>query len=377
MAMWGTRILSAFLAFTLGVYSTGIVRYAVAAADKVRTVYAAGKSQMLPLLKLNVADHQSSHDAADVMQPHPVSLSPYQIKLLIDQNSKSEQKEKEYDLDFESIWSQLDIRPNVYTKLDHADISRFQLDNELGAETVLRLCADTGWQSIYLIFKKSATHLNANGGWTLLGYIDAFTWIDSPQIRVVSIGTNHWLVVRHCAGHGSGGYYREDDDWYGVSDNGVIPVLSYYNILSGGMNPNSERDTKIQLLGFRDGVATVVLQVSNAYKGYTEHYESIPLWKDTRRVTFVRTLGTSAFVPDFPHSELSEEEICDLSDSDELCGSVDYSTTSFLQYNYLELTRIAAKGKRKQREWLRNFLNDCDDSLEKQSLQNALGETRP
>jgi hypothetical protein len=384
MKKWGLRIMLALLTFTLGLCVAAIVRFRLAPMVKVESakVGASIKAQLPPLTLDEVNGHISriAEDAQptdEVMKPHPVSISPYEIKLLVNQNNKSARQRKGYELDFESIWNQLDIKPDVYTNFDHADISTFQLDNKLDEETVLRLYTDMGWQSIYLIFKKSAAHSKVSGRSILLGYINAFTWIDNPQIRVVSIGANRWVVVRHCAGHGSGGYYREDDDWYEVSDNGVIPVLSYYDFLSGGMNPRVERDTQILKLGFINGVATVVLRVSNTYEGYTEHDDSIPLWKDRRKVTFIRHFGASKFVLDRHNSEISDEELCDLSDSDELCGSVDYSTTYFLQYNYPELVKIVVRGNGKQKEWLRNFLKDCDDSVEKQALQKALEGAQP
>jgi len=49
----------------------------------------------------------------------------------------------------------------------------------------------------------------------------------------------------------------------------------------------------------------------------------------------------------------------------------------FLKYNYRELVRLAVEGNAKQREWLRNYLNDCGESAEKQSLLIVLGGSQP
>ncbi|HKC65511.1 MAG TPA: hypothetical protein VKB86_17850, partial [Pyrinomonadaceae bacterium] len=86
--------------------------------------------------------------------------------------------------------------------------------------------------------------------------------------------------------------------------------------------------------------------------------------------------GSSKFVPDFDKSEMSAEGICDLITPDESCSSYS-SNTEFLQYNYQELATIAARGNRNQKEWLRDYLNTCNDSPEKQSLQKALEGARP
>jgi hypothetical protein len=386
MKKWGVRILSAFLTLTLGLCAAGIVRFRLAPVAKVETVVVGADIQaQLPPTQIaedaqpaNESDGnaQSTKNDYEPIKPHPVSISPYKIKRLVEQD-KSSRRRKEDDLDFESILNRLEIKPDVYTAFDHAEISTFQLDNKPGEETVLRLYADEGWQSIYLIFKQGAVRSNARRRWILLGYIDAFTWIDNPQIRVESVGTNHWLVIRHCAWHGSGGYYRENDDWYVVSDHGVIPALSYYDFDSGGTNPNRESKTKVLKSGFIGGAVTILLQVSDTYKGYTDNGDSLPLWEDRKKVTFIRPLDSSKFVPAPHNSEISEEEICALSDSDGHCSSDDYDTTHFLQYNYQELAKIAARGNAKQKEWLRNYLDTSDESIEKQSLQKALEGAQP
>ena len=48
-----------------------------------------------------------------------------------------------------------------------------------------------------------------------------------------------------------------------------------------------------------------------------------------------------------------------------------------MKYNYYDLARLAVNGSAKQKEWLRNYLETCDDSPEKQSLQKALEGARP
>jgi hypothetical protein len=383
MKKWGLRILSAFLTFTLGFCAAAIVRFRLAPGAKVEAADVGAKIQaQLPPTQIAEAaqpanegdgNAQSTKNDYEPIKPHPVSISPYKIKRLVEQD-KSSRRRKEDDLDFESILKRLEIKPDVYTAFDHAEISTFQLDNKPGEETVLRLYADEGWQSLYLIFKRGAAHSKANGKWILLGYIDAFTWIGKPQTRVVSIGANRWLVVRHCAWHGSGGLSRDNNDWYEVGDKGVIPVLSYYNFDFGGVR---ESHTEILKSGFVRGAVTILLQVSDIYKGYTENGDSFPLWEDRKKVTFIRPLDSSKFVPAPHNSEISEEEICALSDSDGHCSSDDYDTTHFLQYNYQELAKIAARGNAKQKEWLRNYLDTSDESIEKQSLQKALEGAQP
>jgi hypothetical protein len=48
-----------------------------------------------------------------------------------------------------------------------------------------------------------------------------------------------------------------------------------------------------------------------------------------------------------------------------------------LKYNYRELNRLAAVGNAKQKDWLRNYLADCDDTVERKSLESVLGGRQP
>jgi hypothetical protein len=77
------------------------------------------------------------------------------------------------------------------------------------------------------------------------------------------------------------------------------------------------------------------------------------------------------FIFDSLYSEMAEEEFDSPNDQDPI------SNKNFLKYNYRELAKIATKGNRKQKDWLRDFLAHRDDSLERQSLQSALGDSQP
>ena len=75
--------------------------------------------------------------------------------------------------------------------------------------------------------------------------------------------------------------------------------------------------------------------------------------------------------PDADSSELYEQAYKAIYLHGSLSGEV------FLKYNYRELTRLAARGNAKQREWLRNCLETCDEGAEKQSLLTVLGGEQP
>jgi hypothetical protein len=382
MKKWVLRILSTFLTFTLGLGAASIVRFILAPATKLRPVYDVANIQIQFPPPQIAEETQPTDETDEVMQPHPVSISPYEIKLLVDQNNKSARQEKGYELNFEPIWKQLGIKPEASRDFDgvcngncEAELISLELDGKSGKETLVRLYKEATWEFIYLIFKK-ANPQSSKAGWIFLGYIYVWVWYEEPQLRVVSIGTNRWLVIRHCAGHGSN-YHREDDDWYEVSDGGVVLALSYYASQFGGMNPTIDSRTKVIKSDFRNGVASVVVQVSDTYVGYDSDSNNLfPLWTNRMKVTLIKQPGISKFVPDFYKSEMSAESICDLTSPDESCHPYSHDT-KFLQYNYRELARLAGKGNFKQKEWLRNYLDICGDSLEKQSLQKAMEGARP
>ena len=78
------------------------------------------------------------------------------------------------------------------------------------------------------------------------------------------------------------------------------------------------------------------------------------------------------FAFDSLHSEILEKEL-DVRHAD----GIFVTGEEFLKYNYRELTTLAVKGSAKQKEWLRNYLNNCNESLERESLQAALGAEQP
>jgi hypothetical protein len=387
MKNWGLRILSALLTFTVGT-GAAIIGWRYLKPDVLQSVRVAPNINLyLPQLPPPqiAEDTQLTVKADEVMKPHPVSISPYEIKFLIDQNNKADEQQQGNGLDFGPIWARLGIKQEASKKKFLVDdvcngncealLSILELDGKPGKEVLLRLFRQVTDEYIYLIFKRANPQSN-KARWILLGYIPVCIWYEDSHQRVETIGTNKWLVITHNAGHGSA-YGREDDDWYEVSDNGVTLAFSYYVHEYDGMNPATESKTKIVKSTLRNGVPTITLQVSYLYLDYDESGDRLPLWREKAKATFAKKRKSSKFVPDFSKSEMSAEGICDLTASDDSCQSESSGNTTFLQYNYEELSGIAARGNEKQKEWLRNFLKDCDESVEKQSLQKALEGVRP
>ena len=376
MKKWGLRILSAVLTFTLGLGTVTIMRHRPAPAAKVQPIYTVANIQA-PLPPPQIAeDTQPTEEADEIMKPHQVSISPYEIKRLIDEN-KQAARHQQSELNFEPIWEQLNIKAagkSSFT-LDqcngncNADLFTLELDGKPGKETILGL-ADGTWEYRYLIFKQDNSQRGAGSVWILMGYVDAFIRYSDPEHRVVIAGPERWLAIGRVSGYGSA-FGSNAEDWYEVSKDGVKKVLSYQTDLFIALhNPEIDRESKVSKIEYQDGMATVVIQTSTSYNGFMKEFdERFPLWKARQKMTFIKGPGMPQFILDTQHSELLAEELDPYYGMDECISNED-----FLKYNYRELVRLAARGTSTQRVWLRKYLDACDDSVEKQSLQKVLEE---
>jgi hypothetical protein len=314
------------------------------------------------------------------MQPHAVSISPYEIKRLIDEKKLSPCADGSM-LDFRPILEKLNLKASIESEVFlercsssfKAVIHKIELDGKPGKETLLQLDFGEPYATLYLIFGHMNRHDIAE--WDLLGAIpyEYGAPFIPPSHKVRSDGQHLWLVIDHSTGHGTS-FGTGSDDWYEVSQNGVRQVLTYQNgFFFGYGNPTVDRDTKVVKCEYRDGISTIILQSTTLYGSYDHQTDdSFSLWTSKRKVTFIRGPGMQKFVLDERHSEMSAEEIDSATEFD--------ADSSILKYNYRELVKILVKGNAKQREWLRDFLNkchQCDSSEEKQSLQEALKGARP
>lgn len=356
MKNWRARILSAIIAFTIGTGAVFILRFCFKPAPKSQRVNVAANTAPLSFSHELPAFEQKP----EPVKPHPVSISPYEIKHLTDEKTGH---------NLEPIWEQLgidkdedDLHQCYFTC--HAEIAELELDSELGKETLLRLSGQP--TDRYLVFKRIDFQRDASQTWMFLGYVDAFTRWSDFTYRVETAGTQRWLVITATSGHGSG-FSSYSDYWYEVNESGVTQVLSYQRSLfaaSWAVYPNRERETKVLKSDFSNGVATVVLQVSTSYRK-----EDCLLWTNKHQVAFIKGVGMQQFTFDTLHSQIVDKEL------DPSFGDGVYLTEEeLLKYNYRELMRIAVNGSEKQKAWLRAFLGEREESIERRSLQKALEE---
>ena len=95
-----------------------------------------------------------------------------------------------------------------------ASVQEYDLDNEPGDETLLKL-SDGPMESFrYLVFKHQR-----NGKWSLLGHVDAWGKYKDSQSIVLASGGHYWLVIQGQSASGSGVALYENRI-FSVSDDG-------------------------------------------------------------------------------------------------------------------------------------------------------------
>jgi hypothetical protein len=372
--------------------SPSIWRVRLAAATSIQPITVT-TNHSLPLLPAQITEAEIPTVAA--MKPHPVSISPYEIKRLIDKNNLAARRQQTYELDMKPIEKQLGFertdRSGLFIDVCKGDcearIFNLELDGEPGNETILRLhpsSSASGQQPSFmsglynhLIFKQARAQSGSRTRWILLGDIDTNGWWYSiePQYRVVSAGPERWLAINYAFSHQSG-YDSQVERLYEVTaEGGITEVLAYQSRVDEAAFEHwlgIKRSTKLLKTGYKDGAAVIVLQSSSFYEANLGHNQPFPFLTTRRKVTFKKVRGTRAFVYDPLRSELSSKEL-----DPEFGNEGAITDAGFLKYNYRELAWIAARGNAKQRKWLRNHLKERDESPEKQSLQKALKDVQP
>ena len=319
------------------------------------------------------------------IKPHAVSISPYEIKRLVDENNLAHKRKQTLELDMKAIGKQLSFEQTETSGLFtdvckgdcEAEIFNFELDGQPGTETILRLHPTATGLYNHLIFRQARAQNSSNPEWILLGDIDTRGWWASkvPQYKVVTSGTERWLAINSPFNRNSG-FETEVERLYEVTtEGGIAEVLAYQSRIYDAAFEHwlgIKRSTKLLTTGHTGSAAVIVLQSSSFYEANLGHNQPFPFLTTRRKVTFKKERGKKRFIYDPVNSELSSREL------DPEFGEVGAVTDAgFLKYNYKELAWIAARGNAKQRKWLRNHLHRSDESPEKQSLQKVLRKEQP
>lgn len=324
------------------------------------------------------------------------SVSPYEIKRAIDAERRAGERRVEFDIG--AVWNRLGIPANnfeVCGSICETKIFTAELDGEQGREVLLRL--EIPSTSVrYLVFKRMRPDGARRFQWELLGFVDHdFNRYETARHRIVNAFGRHFLVIRGQEGSGTG-YALYGETWYEVnSRRGVRPVLFYpaeghTYPWPAGLAREFKTATFARFHAGDEEEVTVLYNISydaldymnraarvKFFNRYRERYK----W-DERRNEFV-------FAP--ARSNLDVKEIyviANIADGEQVeeqgtkIGSTTFYSSNksyigggyevFLRHNFEDLMKVAEGRNARRKEWLRQFLSECDDMYQKDKLLQAL-----
>lgn len=334
-------------------------------------------------------DYAAAQATADEhTAPRAISTSPVAIARVINQRSRIAT-----DSDLSAIWTELGIEAGGFANCGGvcaAKIFRQQLDEKPEPEVVVKVNGPFEFRR-YLIFTRG------NRLWRFLGHVDHdFNKYEEARHRVERFNARNWLVIRGQEGSGSG-FALYGETWYQISDGGVRPVLRYP--AAGQTYPwpsGLGREFKVRRIATtsaRGEAKNIVLQYTVTY--VASHYsndDSERLFVNSHQVRYAWDQNSRTFVFDSAGSNISEDEIEaianiqaeDEPDSETKIGNTAFYSEAkafagagyevFLKYNSAALMKVATGRSAQPKEWLRHFLDECDDTPEKISLLNALNK---
>lgn len=332
----------------------------------------------------------------DVIQPK--STSPFEIARVVNKSKRMWDKSHiGLDVDLGDTWQRLGIDSGNFAGCGgdcEAIIDRQDLDPTHGREVILKLTQSYN-SCRYLIFVRVKGKPPNRGRWKLRSYIDHdFNRYEMSSHRVVRAFGKSWLVIRGQEGSGSG-YALYSETWYRISRNGAVAVLSYP--VEGRTYPwptGVGREFKGRApSALPGGVDHIVVRYDVNYTTLNyikDHFEK--LFVNHHRVVYSWDHKTGAFVFDPTRSDLSETELNAIAgiESEEeqesgtkIGGTTFYTSTEtkafvgggyevFLKYNSDRLMKIATGRSSGRKQWLLEFLKECDETTEKKALLRAL-----
>lgn len=334
----------------------------------------------------------------------PKSTSPYEIAKAVNESQRIWNKDHiQVHVDLSVAWRRFGIQSEYFPECAgdcEAEIYRHELDSRPGQEIILKLTHSFN-SCRYLIFTSVQRNPARRFRWKFVGHIDhEFNRYQMSSHRVVQALGKNWLVVRGQEGSGSG-YRLYGETWYEVRVREVSPVLHYWS--EGGTNPVISglswqfENRPIALRKFRSGHSRIALRFVVKYTAndfdkdkFTDTYVT------QRRAVYLWKKGLRTFVFDSRNSTITEAEMAGIANVEtepdeadsgvKIGGSVFFSQLKgfvgngfeiFLKLNFNRLMKIARGSDVDRREWLSQFLKDCNETPEKIALSKALQTRLP
>ena len=343
---------------------------------------------------------QSTQSQTDAIKP--ASASPFGIARVVNKSSHVwKSSYVQIDVDLKQTWKTLGISAGDFEICPgdcEGKIFTAELTGKPGKEIILKLTKSYNFCR-YLIFER----INSSSGkvhWRLIGHIDHdFNRYQMASHRIVRAFGRNWFVLRGQEGSGSG-YYLYGETWFEVGPDGIKAVLNYS--ADGYTDPGLgglKWELKGQPLAFRRVHKTRVIRL-----GFEIQYAARGFGKSDfkmnfvvkRHADYVWDKESGEFVFDSHHSTISEREmngVANIGDEpSEENGGTTIGQTSFfsglkgfvgggfeifLRLNIKRLEKIAQGPNNSSKEWLREFLKECDDVPEKLPLEKSFANQLP
>ena len=341
---------------------------------------------------------QSTQSQNEVLKPR--STSPFEIAKAVNRSTQIWKKRYvQIDVDLAPTWERLRISPGDFAVCAgdcEGEIFESELNGKPGKEVILKLTKSFNFCR-YLIFEPVAL---GRIRWKLLGYIDHdFNRYQMARHRVIRAFGRNWFVLRGQEGSGSG-YYLYGETWFEVVHRGVRPVLHYS--VEGHTDPGlgglkwEWKGRPFASRGPNKGRAIrLTFDVFYTAKSFENHHFT-RRFIVRRHANYVWNRSSREFVFDLSHSSISEREMNAVANVESepsqevqgvgIAGSMFFSNLKgfvgsgfemFIRLNVGRLLQIAKGEDHRTKDWLREFLKQCDDTSEKQVLEIALQDRLP
>jgi len=304
-----------------------------------------------------------AEEEEDAEYPDDRVISPWEISWFIDTHPRAKLKK---------LWTRLHVKDGeAYSDYSECDkcttkLDSYDLDSEPGDEVVLKISNGLSEGYRYLVFKAVA---DSTDRWHLIGHVDEWGKYKEAQDLIVLSGSRMWLVTQGQSASGSGVAFFHNRV-FTVSRNRLKEVASYECEGSqSGENgwPTKDFSTRILDIQSAQGETSVKVEFNVDYSSWTGGDKELPLFSKRQLAVFVSSRNSGQFL-DKNQSTLTQRELNHIYTVDSMTNA------DFLKYNLSELLNLAKRGTKAQKNWLKEFLERCDGSAEKQQLQAALAK---
>lgn len=243
----------------------------------------------------------------------------------------------------------------------NAELFEINWNNDAVPDAVIRLGAQ-GY--LFLLFASDKSI--SNNRLLFMGYAQAFSKYDSSAPRVGSMGGQSFLIVNESSG--GSGVHAISENWFLFLNKKADIAFSFptegreywdylYRKWNGSLGHSSSQSDEI----------TIDLTVSYFLEN-TGQTEDVLLFEKKQRLSYHWVPTDGKFVFDKELSSVSESELQAVYDYDHL------TRKQMIQYNLAELSMLTQSSDRRQKTWLKEFLDNVDDIPEKNTLIRELGK---